>query len=229
MKIDRYRPDIEQHHEVAHVQTQCRQKQSAVVRGMRRGRTWAPSPIPLPLLRRFLEECTKQSQSLAILRSQGTTAKKCSSGSLVSRGRCGREIARLRQLAGRGRCDFPAILRLTPKIASGQRFVCGRRQSDKPCDFCSEMVASPLAATVVTAILRCDFCAAKSGRDNMPECWKRVGEIGRNTVSRVLFRKRELTEFCSKSGEFCEKLGELALAHNYQTQRNSLSSLPGTW
>ena len=36
---------------------------------------------------------------------------------------------------------------------------------------------------------------------------------GRNTVSRVLFRKRELTEFCSKLGEFREKLGEFALAH----------------
>ena len=51
-------------------------------------------------------------------------------------------------------------MRLTPKIASGLRFFCGR-QGEKPCDFCSEMVASPLAATVVTAILRCDFCAAK--------------------------------------------------------------------
>ena len=41
------------------------------------------------------------------------------------------------------RCELPASLRLTP---------CGRR-SEKPCDFCSGMVASPLAATVVTAIL----------------------------------------------------------------------------
>ena len=56
---------------------------------------------------------------------------------------------------------YPAILRLTPKIASGWRFfLCGRR-SAKPCDFCSGMVASPLVATVVTAILRCDSCAAK--------------------------------------------------------------------
>ena len=38
---------------------------------------------------------------------------------------------------------------------------------------------------------------------------------GRNTVSRVLFRKRELTEFCGKLGEFCERLGELALAHTH--------------
>ena len=29
---------------------------------------------------------------------------------------------------------------------------------------------------------------------------------GRNTVSRVLFRNRELTEFCGKLGEFCETL-----------------------
>ena len=36
---------------------------------------------------------------------------------------------------------------------------------------------------------------------------------GRNTVSRVLFRRRELTEFWGKLGEFCEKLGEFALAH----------------
>ena len=36
---------------------------------------------------------------------------------------------------------------------------------------------------------------------------------GRNTVSRVLFRRRELTEFYSKLGEFCDKLGEFALAH----------------
>ena len=41
---------------------------------------------------------------------------------------------------------------------------------------------------------------------------------GRNTVSRVvLFRKRELTEFCGKLGEFCEKLGEFASAHQLQT------------
>ena len=36
---------------------------------------------------------------------------------------------------------------------------------------------------------------------------------GRNTVSRALFRKRELTEFCGKLGEFCEEIGEFALAH----------------
>ena len=36
---------------------------------------------------------------------------------------------------------------------------------------------------------------------------------GRNTVSRVLFRTRELTEFWGELAEFCEKLGEFALAH----------------
>ena len=36
---------------------------------------------------------------------------------------------------------------------------------------------------------------------------------GRNTVSRVLFRRRELTEFYGKLGEFSEKLGEFAFAH----------------
>ena len=50
----------------------------------------------------------------------------------------------------------------------------------------------------------------------MVPCWgsKRVflGN-GRNTVSRVLFRRRELTVFWGKLGEFCEKLGEFALAH----------------
>ena len=38
---------------------------------------------------------------------------------------------------------------------------------------------------------------------------------GRNAVSRVLFRKRELTEFWGKLGEFCEKLGESALHKNF--------------
>ena len=32
-------------------------------------------------------------------------------------------------------------------------------------------------------------------------------------VLRALFRKRELTEFCSKLGESCEELGEFVLAH----------------
>ena len=36
---------------------------------------------------------------------------------------------------------------------------------------------------------------------------------GRNTVSRVLFRRRELTEFWGKLGEFWGKLGEFAFTH----------------
>ena len=51
---------------------------------------------------------------------------------------------------------------------------------------------------------------------------------GRNIVSRVLFRKSELTEFYGKLGEFCEELGEFAFAHKYKIERNSLSSLPRT-
>ena len=38
---------------------------------------------------------------------------------------------------------------------------------------------------------------------------------GQSTVSRVLFRKRKLTEFCAKLGKFCEGLDDFdfALAH----------------
>ena len=64
--------------------------------------------------------------------------------------------------AAPGHCELPAILRVTPKSAAASDFFSGRR-SEKPCDFCTGMVANPLVATVVTgsAILRCDFCAAK--------------------------------------------------------------------
>ena len=61
---------------------------------------------------------------------------------------------------GRGRCELPANSMLTPKSLAASDLFCGRR-SEKPCDFYSGMVASPLAATVVTAILRCDFRAVK--------------------------------------------------------------------
>ena len=44
---------------------------------------------------------------------------------------------------------------------------------------------------------------------------------GRNTVSRVLFRRRELTEFYGKLGEFCEKLGEFALARTNNRLRGT--------
>ena len=63
---------------------------------------------------------------------------------------------------GHARCELPVILRLTQKSLAASDFFCARR-SKKPFDFCSGMVASPFAATVVTAILRCDFCAAKLG------------------------------------------------------------------
>ena len=52
---------------------------------------------------------------------------------------------------------------------------------------------------------------------------------GLNTVSRVLFggeiNSLNLTEFWGKLGEFCEKLGEFALAHKDLTEfspRNSV-------
>ena len=47
---------------------------------------------------------------------------------------------------------------------------------------------------------------------NEPEVFETLMGNGRNTVSRVLFRKSELTVFCGKLGEFCEKLGEFVLA-----------------
>ena len=68
---------------------------------------------------------------------------------------------------------------------------------------------------------------ARSAR-NVAFKWPKIGS-GQNTVSRVLFRKRELTEFCGKLGEFCDKLGEFALAHKQKkAERISLGSLPGT-
>ena len=41
----------------------------------------------------------------------------------------------------------------------------------------------------------------------------------RNTVSRVLFQKRELAEFCGELGEFCEKLDEFTLTHKQYARR----------
>ena len=54
-----------------------------------------------------------------------------------------------------------------PKSLAASNFL--RPAKQKPCDFCSGMVSSPLAATVVTAILRCDFCAAKVQTGISPE------------------------------------------------------------
>ena len=55
----------------------------------------------------------------------------------------------------------------------------------------------------------------------------------RNTVSRVLFRRKELTEphwvvLQQARWVLRKKLGEFALAHKKLAERNSLSSLPGT-
>ena len=41
----------------------------------------------------------------------------------------------------------------------------------------------------------------------------KIAHLERNAVFRVLFRKRELPDFCGKLGEFCERLGEFVLAH----------------
>ena len=46
-----------------------------------------------------------------------------------------------------------------------------------------------------------------------PQPFSRELGNGWNTVSRVLVRKRELTEFCGKLGEFWKKLGEFVMAH----------------
>ena len=43
------------------------------------------------------------------------------------------------------------------------------------------------------------------------KCWE--------SVLRVLFRKRELTEFLGKLGELCEELGEFAFAHTHTHHR----------
>ena len=67
----------------------------------------------------------------------------------------------------RGCGELPVILRLTPKIASGYFFFAAG-EAKTPCDFCSRMVASPLAANVVTAVLPCDFCSAKLGTQRTP-------------------------------------------------------------
>ena len=48
---------------------------------------------------------------------------------------------------------------------------------------------------------------------------------GRNTVSRLPFRKRELTEFCAELAEFSEELSEVAFAHKNYLE--ALSSLRG--
>ena len=48
----------------------------------------------------------------------------------------------------------------------------------------------------------------------------------RTTVSRVLFRKRELTEFCGKLSEFCDNLGEFGLVQNRQLHASTIYVSP---
>ena len=59
-------------------------------------------------------------------------------------------------------------------------YFCGR-QSEKPCDLCSGLSLSPLAAAMVTAILQCEHCAAKMANipvtpttnfENAPTCYR---------------------------------------------------------
>ena len=91
---------------------------------------------------------------------------------------------------------------------------------------------NPAPAGCLSLLERVELRSQKEGILGKEIAWGRVGWAGqkkekrmrkkkvllflgsgRNTVSRVLFRKRELTEFSGKLGEFCEKLGEFALAH----------------
>ena len=74
---------------------------------------------------------------------------------LVFRGHCGRGAAAA--TCGHGRCEHPAILRVTQKSLAASNFFCGRRRKAKNL----AIPAAEMAATVLTAILRCDFCAAK--------------------------------------------------------------------
>ena len=96
---------------------------------------------------------------------------------LVSRGRCSREITRL----------------LTPKIASGCDLFCGRRRA-KPCDFCNGIVASLLAATVVTAILRCEPFTGVSGSSGP--------EIATSKTALNNLKMGHFAAFCCFSGVF---------------------------
>ena len=128
-----------------------------------------PQSCPLIFLRRSLGQVELPNIDLsshAECESQILSACECISGPyshnplrcLVSRGRRFRSCSDLRPWSLRASCDFEANPKNRRRLAT--LFVCGPR-SEKPSDFCSGMVAGPLPATVVTAILRCDFCAAK--------------------------------------------------------------------
>ena len=66
-----------------------------------------------------------------------------------------------------------------------------------------------VTVAVVTFLVK--FCCSSFLRKQSSKV-PSVGN-GRNTVSRVLFWRRELTEFCGKLREFCEKLGEFAVTY----------------
>ena len=75
---------------------------------------------------------------------------------VVSRARCGREIAQPRQLRSwsQALCDVDA----DPKIA---RLRFALLPAKKTCNFGIEVVVSPLMNTVVAGIMQCELCAAK--------------------------------------------------------------------
>ena len=87
-------------------------------------------------------------------------------------------------------CDFEG----DPQNASDLIFFCGWR-SEKPCDFCSGMVASPSTATVVIRFCNASFVplkvAPKSQRKNPPSLQNtrhRVNGVGRGGVKQFLTR-----------------------------------------
>ena len=88
------------------------------------------------------------------------------------RGRCGREIAQMRRLAAVVTAIFLRFGGQPQKSLAASVFFLRLAKRKKPCDFCSGMVASPLAATVVTAMLRSDFCAAKARNRAKTKKWR---------------------------------------------------------
>ena len=65
---------------------------------------------------------------------------------------------------GHGRCDLPAILRVTQKSLAASDFFAAAEAKNIAISAAEWLRARlALAATVATAILRCDFCAAKEG------------------------------------------------------------------
>ena len=83
---------------------------------------------------------------------------------------------------------------------------------------CVPRAIAPLVAPSALLLLPpCDMRHASLLQFNFSSPESLLSQIGnrQNTVSRVLFQKRELTEFCGKLDEFCQnKLGEFALAHS---------------